>query len=126
MAPSSTVLHHIQCTVDSFDWPFPCFPQAQQEYLEVPDSACGFGLDLAWIWLVVQVLMGEGLRSVIMHEMGHILGLRLQRFEMPCRLQKPVPSLVLREMFGYTVLLQKCAGDCFFPNPVHSRCFEFL
>ena len=38
MARCSTVLNHIQCT---FDWPFPCFPQAQQEYLEVPvDLAC--------------------------------------------------------------------------------------
>ena len=26
----------------------------------------------------LQVLMGEGLKSVVMHEMGHILGLRLQ------------------------------------------------
>ena len=69
---------------------------------------------------MVQVLMGEGLRSVIMHEMGHILGLRLQRFEMR-RLQTSA-IFCKREMFGYTdytVLLQKCGGDCFFLNPVY-------
>ena len=51
-------------------------PSPQQEYLA--GSVCGI------LWnpveftclVMVQVLMGEGLRSVIMHEMGHILGLR--------------------------------------------------